>query len=183
MLNAQQIEVAGSRGDADLDSDGRVGGGLGLRKTLILGQAPSRETVGKPAFSGKSGPRFAEMLGVRHPDLWDLFEVANLLNHFPGDPKDRTKRGDAFPLIEAKMAAERIRPSLSRRVVVMVGKNVQRAFALTGGFFEWRIAFATPEFDSAFDYCVVPHPSGVSFFWNSQENVALAREFMRSIPR
>lgn len=156
---------------------------LGRDRTIIVGQAPARETVGKPAFSGKSGPRFADLLGVAHPDLWDVFEVFNLLNHFPGDPKDRTKRGDAFPLIAAKMEAVKIRESLQGRIVVLVGKNVQRAFGLTGGFFEWRTAFATCEFSSAFDYCTVPHPSGVSFFWNDPQNVKSAREFMRTIPR
>lgn len=156
-------------------------------KTLVIGQAPAKDTVGKPAFSGKSGPKFAELLGVEHARLWDAFDVVNLLDYYPGVPSDKTKRGDAFPMKEAKQRAEGMRTLLGGRRVVFVGRNVARAFeAHNLEFFDWFVDVAQPCFADDrgfFKYCVVPHPSGISHFWNDPSNVERARLFMRSIPR
>jgi uracil-DNA glycosylase len=150
-------------------------------KTLIIGQAPSRETVGKPAFSGKSGPKFAELLGVAHEDLWSTFDVVNVIDFFPGQSKDPTKRGDAFPYFEAKKRAEAMRPALGGRTVVLVGKNVARAFSWPSiEFFDWKTDAAD---EGYFKFCVVPHPSGISHYYNDPKNFERAKAFMRSIPR
>ena len=153
-------------------------------KTLIIGQAPAMNTEGKAAFSGKSGPKFAELLGVEHLRLWDTFDVVNLIDYYPGKPKDKTKRGDAFPMREAKYAAEGMRKLMNERAVVMVGRNVARAFKVhTLDFFDWFVDAAGYGDCGFFRYCVVPHPSGISRYWNDPERVERAKLFMRSIPR
>lgn len=159
-------------------------------RTLIIGQAPAKDTVGKPAFSGKSGPKFADLLGVEHSRLWEFFDVMNLLDYYPGQPSDKTKRGDAFPMPEAKKVAKGMLKFMDERTVVFVGKNVARAFEVHSlEFFGWFVevtaldSSALEKGTNFFRYCVVPHPSGISHFWNNPANVEEARTFMRSIPR
>ncbi len=153
-------------------------------KTLIIGQAPAKDTVGRPAFSGKSGPKFAELLGVQHSELWKKFDVVNLIDYWPGQPNDKTKRGDAFPLAAARLVADGMRKFLHERTVVLVGKNVARAFEVHSvDFFDWFVDVAGEGDRGFFKYCIIPHPSGISHFWNDPENVERARMFMRSIPR
>lgn len=147
------------------------------RKTIIVGQAPSRTSAGNPAFSGKSGPRLAEMLGVEHRDLWKLFEVVNVLDFYPGPD---AWGGDVFPLEAAKTRAAAMKSSFRGRRVVYVGKNVARAFGASVGYFEWGEEMLDQD---SFRFCVIPHPSGVSRFWNAEENVVRARTFGREIPR
>lgn len=162
-----------------------------MTKTLIIGQAPSKETVGKLPFSGKSGPRFASLLGVPHERLWEAFEVMNLIDYYPGPPKDGTKRGDAFPRIEARERAAQMKPTLAGRTVVLVGMNVARAFGWGDlPFFTWQEVELPriPKDNGGFiasqtRVCVVPHPSGINHFWNNPENVDNARSFMTQIPR
>ena len=153
-------------------------------KTLIIGQAPAKDTVGQPTFSGKSGPKFAELLGVEHSRLWDVFDVVNLIDYYPGPPDDKTKRGDAFPMKEARLIANGMVKAMSRRTVVFVGKNVARAFRVASlEYFEWFVTSLAPDDQGFYKFCVVPHPSGISHFWNDPERVERARLFMRSIPR
>lgn len=164
------------------------------RKTLIIGQAPAKDTVGKLPFSGKSGPKFADLLGVEHSSLWDAFDVVNLIEYFPGS----SERGDVFPMAEARRRVVVIRTGGLPERVVLVGKNVARAFGLHKPmptpfgpyrhvlkFFEW---YDDPDDERTDDqypprFCVVPHPSGVSHFWNDPANVRTAKEFMSTIPR
>lgn len=171
---------------------------LAGRKTLVIGQAPAKQTVGKPAFSGKSGPKFAELLGVPFEELHQHFDLTNLLDFFPGPSPGEKDRGDRFPIFEAKKRALDMLPELDGRTVVFVGKNVARAFGYSRDpYFRWveqyvpyrpevaqgrRGAAAIPS-SLFFTYAIVPHPSGISHFWNDPENVETARRFMRTIPR
>jgi hypothetical protein len=133
-------------------------------RTLLIGEAPGRDTVGKPAFSGISGPRLADLLGVEHSELWDKFDALNLIDRYV------TK----FPAIEARERACAI--SLPE-TTVMVGKNVSRAFGLSQlDFFEWVRRRGS-------NICVVYHCSGRSRVWNEPKNTERARQFMRAIPR
>jgi hypothetical protein len=145
--------------------------------TVLVGQAPSKETEGALPFSGRCGPKLAGLLGVQHEDLWSKFEVVNVLDHFPGS----AGRGDSFPISEARERAKVLAPGFEGRRVVLLGRNVARAFDLGAmPFFEWQAVDA----HGARMLCsVVPHPSGMVHFWNEPENVARAKRFMGSIPR
>lgn len=101
-------------------------------KVLLVGQAPSRDTCGGPPFSGRSGRRLADLAGVEHSRLGEVFALVNLLDRWPG----KNGRGDAFPMSEARAAAARL--DLSKHdVVVLVGRNVARACGLKdAGYFK-----------------------------------------------
>jgi uracil-DNA glycosylase len=103
-----------------------------MKKILFVGQAPSRDTEGGPPFSGRSGRRLASLCGLAHSDLPKMFDLANLLDRWPG----KAGKGDAFPLEEARAGAARLDLS-GRPLVVLVGRNVARAFGAGGAaYFE-----------------------------------------------
>ncbi len=139
-------------------------------KPLLVGQAPSSETRGKPAFAGRSGARLARLLGM---PVASALEPINLLKRFPGKAD---AKGDLFPIERARRAARRTRLGAGR-TVLLAGGNVARAFGVTRfELFAW------------FELCgtlvaVVPHPSGISHWWNDPSNVRRARRCFRSIAR
>lgn len=90
-----------------------------MKKPLIVGQAPSRKAG---QFRGRSGRRLAALLGVEHEKLEVLFDVVNLIPHFPG----KDGKGDAFPMNEARDAAKDL-DVWNRPFVLLVGKQVARA--------------------------------------------------------
>jgi len=131
----------------------------------IVGQAPGRR--GGPPLRGPCGARLARLAGLSGVDeLARRHELANLLPRFPG----KRGKGDAFPPAEARRAAHGVRPK--HRDVLLLGRHVARAFGVDRPFFEWwdlgrwRVA-------------VVPHPSGVSRWWNDSANRARAAAFLR----
>jgi uracil-DNA glycosylase len=137
-------------------------------KPAIVGEAPSMRTS-RP-FAGRSGERLAELSGLASLEaLRDRFRLVNLLGHWPGP--DASGKGSAFPMQEARSAAATLRlPSGS----LLCGRRVAAAFGLAAApYFAWcdvdgrRVA-------------VIPHPSGVSRWWNDPENVARARAFLRA---
>lgn len=92
-------------------------------------------------------------------------ELVNLLRRWPGDQG----KGDAFPIARARRAAGKFKPA---GVVLLAGKRVAEAFGERRAYFEWfdlRGARAA----------VIPHPSGISHWWNEPANVARAAAFMR----
>lgn len=136
-------------------------------RVLLVGQAPSRDTCGGPPFSGRSGRRLADLAGVKHDELREVFALVNLLDRWPG----KNGRGDAFPMGEARAAAARL--DLSKHdVVVLVGKSVARAFGIgEAEYFAERVG----------GVFVVPHPSGVNRWWNDAANEERARRFMEEL--
>lgn len=133
-------------------------------KLLVVGQAPSARTIGRPPLSGPSGVKLARLVGASA--LSDIAEPANLLPSFPG----KRGKGDAFPMGPAREAAQR--EAIGGRVVVLLGRKVAEAFGLKGlPYLQWcrhrggRVV-------------VVPHPSGVNRWWNEAANVAAAREVL-----
>ncbi len=137
---------------------------------MIVGQAPGRSRGSALPLEGPSGDRLARLAGMSgHDDLRRRATLVNLLPGFPG----KSGKGDAFPLPEARLAAFRMR--LGRGRVLLAGKAVARAFGLQVlPYFRWtrhRRAWLA----------VIPHPSGVSHWWNEPRNVRRARRFMRSV--
>ncbi len=136
-----------------------------LRRVLVVGQAPSAETVGLPPLSGRSGGRMAALLGG---DFRERMRVVNLLGFWPGR---RGGKGDRFPHYEAAFRARLLRPG-AHRAVLLLGRGVARCFGAAGWpFLEWRRLGSAPA-------AVVPHPSGVSHWWNDPGNRAAARAFL-----
>lgn len=141
-------------------------------KAVIIGQAPSSTSDPSVPLSGKSGKFLAKLAGVPFEKLGDVFERVNVLNEHPGNAK---KKGDKFPMRLARPAAAALKPSLSGRKVVLLGKKVAEAFGHDGAPFEW-----VPD-PAGFEVATCPHPSGVNLFWNSVENRAEACRFFGAI--
>lgn len=146
---------------------------------VFVGQAPSRSTRGLPPLSGRSGRRLASLLGVDESELRRRYVLVNLLDGWPGKGDSDHPQGDRFPMSAARTAARKMIPKLVGCRVVMCGKNVRDAFGLGREFFEISDARLSIG-DKMFEYCVIPHPSGVSRFWNDPENVDKVRRFLRS---
>ena len=138
-------------------------------KPAIVGEAPSMRTS-RP-FAGRSGDRLAELFGYEsRAALADSWRLVNLLGYWPGP--ETTGNGSAFPAAEARAAAARIRLADGS---LLCGRRVAAAFGLVNApYFAWR------DVDGR-RVAVVPHPSGVSRWWNDPENVARAREFLAAL--
>lgn len=149
-------------------------------RITFVGQAPSRETDGKPPFTGKCGRFLAELLGTTHKQMLLDHGFLNVLDHWPG----ASIKGDKFPIPEAKIAAKRKLEQLRGRVVVLLGHNVARAFGCEKfAYFQW-FEIRSPENHEDVVVpllTVVPHPSGTSRWYNSEENRMVAGKFLRTL--
>jgi hypothetical protein len=174
---------------ADVTSPTLAGSARNPLRGLIVGQAPSGRASDEhePPLSGLAERRLARLAGVSVDTLWERFDRKNVLAQFPGR-KARTgvharanyvlhgSTGDCFPLEEARRAAQTF-PCDEFVLVVLLGLNVARAFG-----------FPRPALFARRQVCVdgrkqtwlvLPHPSGVSHFWNRPENVCVAASHMR----
>jgi len=150
-------------------------------KPLIIGQAPARGNDGKPPFSGRSGARLAELIGVTKNGLYtgdvlpEYFDLVNLLPAWQG----KQGKGDVFDMKTAKLKAGILIHELNEgppRSILMMGRKVRRAMGVNGDweYLEW--------FDFYKHEAVIfPHPSGVNRWWNDQANYGEARFFLRDV--
>lgn len=141
-----------------------------MRRLVLVGQAPSR-TSSAIAFGGDSGARLARLLGMSLSDLLRVVDTTNLLPGWPG--RSSSGKGDAFPMAAARRAAAELAaredPS---RAFLLAGMSVARAFGVARlGFLRWGLLGGRR-------VAVIPHPSGVSRWWNDGANRARARAFL-----
>ncbi len=141
-------------------------------KPLLIGQAPGpRSRPEYPLFpypAQSAGARLQTFAGLTRGQYLRGFDRMNLLNEFPG--KDPHRKGDNFPLAKAAQRAEELRPLLMDRRVILIGRYVAKSFGYDRTpFFEWC--------HDSFDFCIVPHPSGLSRAYNEPE----PREMLKSV--
>lgn len=138
-------------------------------KLTIVGQAPGRSRNKKP-FDGASGRRLARLAGLgSYAELAARVRLVNLLARFPG----KLGKGDAFPRGAAAAALGSLR---LRGTILLAGRNVAAAFGLRTRYFAWTELRGKP-------CAVLPHPSGISHWWNEPKNVRRASSFLRSLVR
>lgn len=147
-------------------------------RLLFIGQAPSRETEGKPPFTGKCGKFLAEdLMGLSQEQMLRDHDFLNVFDHWPG----KGIGGDKFPMAEAKIRAKKMLDQLKDRTVVLLGANVARAFGAIRfkylGVYELRHPDRPSEVISR-ALTVVPHPSGVNRHWNNPKNREVAKSFL-----
>ena len=99
------------------------------RRPLIIGQAPPRSAG--PDYVPLSigcGPRLAAMMGEAGSEFFQLFDTANVLDHYPGPAPGG--HGDQFPMSEARPAAACMLQSglMCGRIVTLLGHGVAHAF-------------------------------------------------------
>jgi uracil-DNA glycosylase len=147
-------------------------------KLLIVGQAPSRETEGKPPFTGKCGAFLAELMGTTQDEMLEANEFINVLSHWPG----KGINGDKFPVTEATISAQKLLPTMRGRRVILLGANVARAFGAKNFRYFERYEIRNPAkiSDTIVPFMVVvPHPSGRNRYWNKPEHRENAKKFFR----
>jgi len=170
-----------------------------LPRGLVIGQAPPGPPeslpLGYQPLQGFPERRLAKLAGLRSPEeLWELFDRVDLLGWCPG-PKSRKEHhkvldkhgvkkgynkhrcdGHRFPLHLARLAAGRLLTFggplgcgdyalRDYAVVVLCGRLVAAAFGL-----KLRPSVPWAEESGGVRYLVMPHPSGVSHFWNDSMN-------------
>lgn len=143
-------------------------------KPLLIGQAPGPKTDPKwplaPLPRNSAGGRLADLAGLSPQRYLNAFDRTNLLHEFPG--RWPGKNDDKWPKDLAKVAAQAIMPLLRGRTVVLVGRNVERAFGFDFKFHEWYRCMSW-----GFDVAVVPHTSGRNTWYRKPGNEAEARAF------
>lgn len=144
-----------------------------MSKIIILGQAPAATYGEEEPLAGAARDALLRYAGrVNRHDLWQqLVEPMNLLDYYPG----KQGKGDRFPVAEAEAAAWNMIEELHGRTVVMLGKNVMKAFGLKLDWFQWKTVTSC---GCTFEVAVCPHPSGVNRWWNSSTNKEKAKRFL-----
>merc|ERR1712137_364950 len=155
---------------------------------LVIGQAPPGPRKSLPRgwrpLAGPAEQRLAKLAGVKSPtELWAEFDRTNLLSWYPGI-KERSKRhdlstgyklhqsdGDVFSATDARRAAGTL--DLGKyKCVILLGRNVARAFGVKAGLFVTEKRGGTR-------LLTFPHPSGVSHYWNDVDNVTQAGRILK----
>lgn len=150
-------------------------------RITFVGQAPSRETDGKPPFTGKCGKFLAELMGTTQEQMLNDFTFINVLDKYPGK---HPIKGDLFPLPEAKASARKKLEQLRGNVVVLLGYNVAKAFGAEK--FRYLELYELRSQENFADVVVpimvvVPHPSQISRYWNKRENVDAVKKFFKKL--
>lgn len=149
-------------------------------KILFVGQAPSKETDGKPPFTGKCGRFLADLLGKTQEQMLKDHDFINVLDHWPG----KGIGGDKFPIQEARIAAKKKLDLMHGRLCVLLGHNVARAFGCSQfRYLEWY-EIRNPENFAEIVVplmTIVPHPSGVNRYYNDPDKRLIVSKFLRTI--
>lgn len=147
---------------------------------LMVGEAPGPRNSG---FSGPSGKRLAELMG----DDWRYrVGVVNLFDEWPGSAGPKGSEFDATAARGAAAMLLKAHPPLPKGGKLMLaGRRVARAFGVPAKtqYFESVVlrAYGVDGTRRAFVACVVPHPSGISHWWNDGVNRARARRWFRRV--
>ena len=135
-------------------------------KVVVVGQAPGRR--GDP-FRPLEGGGVLRLLRWARVDLQTylyLTERVNLFKVYPG-------KGDRFNARLARAKARALFPRLAGRKCVFLGRAVASAFGLPVGpgwqFTFWALYDPINGIASACTV-LIPHPSGVSHFYNLEAN-------------
>lgn len=138
-------------------------------KPILLGEAVGPGTDEAYPLSGPSGQRLQAIAGFRdyHHMCW-FFEPRNLL--IRDQLGDRPRRGDSFPIREARAAMEAFMPQARGRVVVLLGARLGRLFGV--GPHQWVRR------DGVL-FTAIPHPSGLNLLYNDPAQRQLARDTLQ----
>ena len=148
-----------------------------------MGQAPGKNHGFGAPFEGPTGRRLARFCGLETVEqLRERAVLMNLWGRYPG--RGKWVQGDAFPASDrARRAAARRRSALAAsgcEVLVCCGRLVASCFGVGDApFLEWReVPLARGKNARV---VVVPHPSGVSRWWNDEASRERAAKFLASV--
>lgn len=129
--------------------------------TVIVGIDPGTAGRGPLDPDFPSGRRLSEAAGLAADEFRLRFDRVNLYP-FPGE---RTRE-------EQQGARENLLPILRGRRVIILGQHVQKSLGVWGEKMAWIRG-------DGFVYASVPHPSGLSRWWNDPDNLDMFRRFMK----
>jgi hypothetical protein len=132
----------------------------------VIGEAPGPSLNDELSLM-KATRRIAAIVGYDAQELRARFEWVNVLDRWPGYGPNG---GSKFPMREASERAASLAREVGDRRRIYLGKRVATAFRFDEDFFVWRDK-----------QVVCPHPSGLNRWWNSVENVELARTFWQTL--
>lgn len=138
-----------------------------MSKIILVGQALNQRGRAKEPLDGAAGRRLAALAGLDHHLFMARFERVNLLEQ--GEP------GAQFDVRAARDVADDLRQRWRGRKAVLLGRGVAAAFRLVPDDYEW---FKPLEIPPGVEAAVMPHPSGISHWWNDPANVQAARDYM-----
>lgn len=142
----------------------------------LVGQAPGKGDPTTPLM-GRAGRRLSFLMGVGWPDEYvELFARVNLLDEYPGA---REGKGDLFSVTDAREPAAEIVALIEAHgggEVVLLGKNVAKAFGVVEA--DWLEMI---DLTSKVRASIVPHPSGVNYWWNDKKNRRAAATHLRRV--
>lgn len=146
---------------------------------LFIGQAPSKKAFEnkQPPFSGEYGEFLAELMGSTQENMLRSHDFIHLIERWPGK---HPVKGDLFPMTEAKRKASELLPQLSKRVVVLVGYNVARAFSFDKFeyFKEYSAKGQTADYIPPEALLVIPQPSHENRWYNNPNNKMAASKIL-----
>lgn len=146
-------------------------------RPLVVGEAPSRTSDPEVPFSGRPMRWLSHHLKAPQEEIRSVLRFENLLSRYPG-PRFPTAwgPGQARALLRRILVDEMAEPSL----LVLCGRSVGRAF----GIDESRAFFVRETYQpprgcgGTLECVVVPHPSGLSRWWNDPANKRLGLAFL-----
>ena len=176
------IESGGIREDAHIPSRGA----LLKNRLMLIGQAPSENGDPSLPLTGIAGKKLAELLGISWFTYLRRTHRENIFRDFQG----KEGKGDRFPIDDARRRARRIRIPDDVVLVLLLGKSVAEAFGIKRPtYFEPLYAWGDPagkiggEPARMIEIRVIPHPSGISRWWNDPENQKRAKRELSKIAR
>lgn len=129
---------------------------------LLIGEAPSRTGDPGAPLSGRIGQRLADLSGLTLDEYLRATKRLNLFQQWHG----AAGKGSAFPLDEAREAAFAVRLKHFRmgQRVLLLGKRVASAFGMRQpDYLKWYEV-------GGVQVAVIPHPSGINRWYNSESN-------------
>lgn len=140
-------------------------------KLLLIGQAPSKTGDNLHPLEGRIGRMLSGLAGVAFDDYLMLTERINLFSEWTG--RREGAKGDSWDDLAARQRASELVRGFRDRTVVLLGRNVGRAFGLD------RLPWMTwIDFEGG-RAAVLPHPSGIVRWWNDPKNRAEAGRFLK----
>lgn len=142
-----------------------------MKRYVVVGEAPGGKApapVG-PVLQGKSGRLLCELAGCDDAAFRETFELVNL---FPG-------RIDQWLRHRAIVKAQLLAAGFGGTRVVLLGRKVQLAFKVEGDYFS--DSEMTTRTGATWIATPVPHPSGLSHWWNDGTNAYLAKQFWKRL--
>lgn len=146
---------------------------------MIVGIAPSLKHNNLEGYCAR---RLARLANVDTDQLWELFHRTNLIKRFPGRKVVKTgnevyrkhmSHGDIVNTIQLRSEARKM--NLRKyKLVVLLGAATAKAFGYPPSLLK------TYARGTGTTLVVMPHPSGVSHFWNNKCRTQKASQFLRT---